>query len=121
MEEHMRLLVMLLLAVSGSSSAASFDCNKASTFVEKAICSDRTLSALDDALSENYKDMLASNIGEGARKDLRATQRIWIADRNKCTTRSCVEALYRQRVDAVCDYPVISGIHPGCTYSDEIE
>lgn len=117
----MRLFVILLLAVSGSASAASFDCNKASTFVEKAICSDKTLGELDDALSSNYKSMLASNIGDGARKELRTTQRIWLADRNKCTTRSCVEALYRQRVDAICDYPVISGVHPGCTYSDDIE
>ncbi len=34
---------------------------------------------------------------------------------------ACIEAAYRSRVDDVCDYPVISGIHPSCTSSDEIK
>ena len=103
------------------SHAASFDCQKASTSVEKEICSNPTLGKLDEALAENYKYMMASNIGDGARKDLKQTQRAWIAKRNKCADGKCIEAAYRSRVDDVCDYPVISGIHPSCTSSDEIK
>lgn len=100
----------------------SFDCSKASTFSEKAICSEPLLGKLDGALSENYKSMLASNIGEGARTDLKATQRKWLsAERNKCTDNQCLVNAYRKRMDEVCDYPVISGAHPICTNSDEIK
>ena len=117
----MKYVAVVLLAMASATSAASFNCNNAATFVEKAICSNKTLSVLDDALAQNYQYMMASDIGEGARKDLRTTQRAWLTKRNKCTTVQCVEALYRQRIDAVCDYPVISGIHPDCTSADEVQ
>lgn len=110
------------LALSCSTAhAVSFDCTKASTFVEKAICIDPLLGKLDDALSANYTHMRASNIGDGARKDLKTTQQKWLSERNKCTTSECVTSAYRKRIDEVCEYPVISGIHPGCTYSDDIQ
>lgn len=64
------------LFLSSASHAVSFDCGKATTFVEKAICADTLLGKLDDALSENYRYMLSSNIGDGAKKDLRATQKM---------------------------------------------
>lgn len=101
--------------------APSFDCTKASTPIERAICSDPLLGQLDGALSENYKYMLASDIGDGARNDLRATQKKWIAERNKCTSNQCVADAYRKRIDEVCEYPVISGVHPICASSDEIK
>jgi hypothetical protein len=99
----------------------SFDCTKANSFAENTVCKSQLLSRLDSALGGNYKAMLAANIGDGARRDLRETQRKWIAERDKCTTEYCLTALYRERVDAVCDYPVESGIHPGCKFSSEIE
>jgi uncharacterized protein YecT (DUF1311 family) len=99
----------------------SFDCTKASTFSEKAICNDPMLGKLDGALSENYKYMLASDIGDGARSDLKATQKKWLAERNKCTDNQCLANTYRKRIDEVCEYPVISGVHPICTSSDEIK
>lgn len=99
----------------------SFDCSKASTFSEKAICSDPLLGKLDGALSENYKSMLASNIGEGARSDLKTTQRKWLTERNKCTSNQCLTDAYRKRVDEVCDQTVISGVIGSCTNSDDIK
>jgi len=99
----------------------SFDCAKASTFSEKAVCTDALLGKLDGALSQNYKYMLASDIGDGARNDLKATQKKWLADRNKCTDNQCLVSNYQKRMDEVCEYPVISGLHPICTSSDEIK
>lgn len=99
----------------------SFNCNKASTFVEKSICSVPLLGSLDGALSENYKYMLASNIGDGAIEDLKSTQKKWMSDRNKCTSTQCIEEFYRSRIDEVCEYPVISGVHPICTRAEEIK
>lgn len=101
--------------------APSFDCTKASTFSEKAICNDPLLGKLDGALSENYKYMLASDIGDGARIDLKTTKKKWLAERNKCTDNQCLANTYRKRIDEVCEYPVISGVHPICTSSDEIK
>lgn len=99
----------------------SFDCAKASTFVEKSICSERILGSLDGAMSENYQHMMASDIGDGARADLKSTQKQWMSERNKCTSIQCVEIAYRKRIDEICEYPVISGVHPICTYSNEIK
>jgi uncharacterized protein len=117
----MKYVALLAFALAGSAQAASFACGKASTFVEKSICSNKTLGALDEALAENYGYVLASDIGDGARKHLRESQRAWIKERDKCTTAYCVEALYRERVDAVCDVTVLSGVTPICTTADEIE
>lgn len=119
----MKILVAFLVLVIALPLAygASFDCTKAKTFVEKEICRDPLLSRLDEALSYNYNNMLSGNIGSGARKDLKATQRAWLLQRNKCTTRQCLIDAYRKRIDEICDYPVISGVHPDCIYSSEIE
>lgn len=99
----------------------SFDCGKASIFSEKAICTDTLLGKLDGALAENYKYMLASDIGDGVRADLKATQKKWLAERNRCVDNQCLASAYRKRIDEVCEYPVISGVHPICTSSDEIK
>ncbi|MFH1494736.1 MAG: DnaJ domain-containing protein [Pseudomonadota bacterium] len=103
------------------ANAASFDCKKAATFAEREICSDSLLSKLDGALSNNYKYMAASDIGDGARNDLKVTQKSWIAARDKCTNKQCLVEAYRERIDSVCEYPVISGIHPTCATSDDIK
>ncbi|MDP1770900.1 MAG: hypothetical protein Q8L15_01345 [Methylobacter sp.] len=99
----------------------SFDCKKASTFSEKTICSDPLLGKLDGALSENYKYMLGSDIGDGARSELKSTQKTWLSDRNKCKDSQCLIDSYKKRIDEVCEYPVISGIHPECTSSSDIK
>jgi uncharacterized protein len=113
--------VIVFSLASTLSHAASFDCKKASNFIENTICNDSRLNKLDDVLSENYKNISTSNIGVGARKDLKATQRSWLAVRNKCTDSECLVKSYEQRIDEVCDYPVITGVHPGCTsYEEEV-
>ena len=89
--------------------------------MERTICSDTTLGALDDTLARNYRIMLDANIGDGARADLRTTQRQWLADRNQCSDAHCLTTKYRKRIDAICDYPVISGVHPGSACQSAVE
>jgi uncharacterized protein len=101
-------------------NAASFDCAKAVSPVERMICSDRLLSRLDDALAENYRNMLSADFG-GSKADLRGSQREWLAQRNKCKDSACLVGLYRLRVDETCEYGVVSGVHPGCTPSEDIK
>lgn len=54
-----RLTVAAVLAVSPiAASAASFDCAKASTLVENAICANPELSRRDEALASLYQAAL---------------------------------------------------------------
>lgn len=103
------------------SESASFDCKRAETYQEKLICSDSTLARLDNAIADNYAAIAASGIGDGAMRDLKFTQREWLKARDKCADKGCLVSSYRDRIDAVCDYPVITGVHPSCIKSDEIE
>jgi len=112
-------LLVALLIVSPVAHATSFDCKKASTYVEKEICSDTMLGKLDDALTENYSAMLATDLGDGG-AGLKKEQRAWLIERNKCTTNKCLVDEYRKRVDDVCDDPVVSGVHASCVQSSDI-
>jgi uncharacterized protein len=113
------LLTMLLATMFVTGHAASFDCQKASTFVEKEICSNALLGKLDEALDENYKSMQAADFG-ASRKTLKAEQLKWLSTRNKCATTKCIIDTYRKRVDETCDYGVVSGVHPPCTLADDV-
>lgn len=99
----------------------SFDCAKASTYSEKMVCEDTLLGKLDGALSESYQYMRRADIGEGAMGDLKKTQKAWLIERNKCTDKQCLIASYQKRIDAICEYPVISGIHPMCNSAEDVK
>ncbi|WP_024973486.1 lysozyme inhibitor LprI family protein [Ralstonia pickettii] len=115
-----RHLILALLIASPIAHATSFDCKKASTFVEKTICASPLLGKLDDALKENYDAMLATDLGDGG-ASLKKEQRAWIGQRNKCTTEQCLVDLYRKRVDDVCEAPVVTGMHASCVQSGDIK
>jgi uncharacterized protein len=112
--------VLIFSLFSSTVFAVSFDCAKSSTFVEKAICSNPLLGKLDDALSDNYQGMLASDFG-GSKKSLKAEQLKWLSRRNKCTNDECLIDVYRKRIDETCEYGVVSGVHPLCTLSEDIK
>ncbi len=116
-----RIIFFVVVFLSSMSAfAVSFDCSKATTFVEKTICSDAKLSEMDDALNDNYRSMASSNFG-GSVKELKKEQIRWIKQRNKCQTRQCIVDSYKKRLDETCDYGVISGAHPICKYSSDFE
>ena len=116
--KYIALLMPMALWFS-SAMAASFDCSKASSWVEKSICADPLLGKLDAALARNYQGMLASDGGD-AIKAFKKEQLRWLARRNQCTSIACLSAVYRQRVDETCDYAVVSGVHPECAMADDI-
>lgn len=115
------LVLAATLLVSFAAPAASFDCDKASSFVEKEICTNLGLSRLDDALAENYRLMMASDIGADSRVAQKARQKAWLARRNMCTDYTCIEQVYRKRIDEACEVPVMTGAHPPCTISEAID
>jgi len=65
------------LALAWTLAAASFDCAKAVHPVEKTICSDPALSALDDSLGRSWKRTLAA-FGVDDQSGLRREQRAWM-------------------------------------------
>ena len=94
----MKITLFAFLTVNWiNASAASFDCNKASTAVEREICSNTQLSALDIKLSNLYRSML----NQSSEKELfRSTQRKWLGDRNKCATdTACLISSYTTRIN----------------------
>jgi uncharacterized protein YecT (DUF1311 family) len=69
-----------LLLAFGVTPAAAFDCAKARSAVEKAICADEKLRVADDAMSTAYSTLRGA-LKANERKDLAASQRKWIRSR----------------------------------------
>jgi len=89
------LICLLLLCGYGRTTcAASFDCVKAKSLVEKTICADPRLSALDDQVNAAY--VVAKTTGDTS--VIIKQQRAWLKERNICTTPACVEQMYTQRL-----------------------
>ncbi len=110
------LLFALFISFTSPVFAASFDCAKAGTTVEKLVCQNLFLSKLDDALAKNYGDLLKSNDNLYPKKELREEQKAWIQKRNACADAKCLVGLYGDRVDELCQF----GKHPGCILADEV-
>jgi uncharacterized protein len=93
-----RLLVLITFsACLSTANAASFNCNKSRTSVEKAICLDSNLSKLDDQMKEEYDKIRAD---DSRRNELFNTQRDWRnLVRNICTTIECLRLAYDTRIE----------------------
>ncbi len=77
------------------AEATSFDCSKATTKIEKMICSEEDLSVQDSRLADLYKEVM------GIVKDkevLKKDQRGWLRERNACEAKACVEESYKKRI-----------------------
>lgn len=73
----LKILLVLLLLAGGVGHAASFDCTKAKSPQEKAICASPELSAADDQLAAAYKAWLAAVPPEVV-AEVREEQRGWL-------------------------------------------
>ncbi|MFL9955298.1 lysozyme inhibitor LprI family protein [Paraburkholderia nemoris] len=108
------------LALATTAHAASFDCSRAGSRVEATICADTRIGRLDEVLAQDYQHTMASDIGDGARNNLKATQRAWVQSRNRCTDAECIRAAYAARINQVCgNYPVLSGVSASCTSAED--
>lgn len=111
----MRAVVLLwVLMFAGPTWAASFDCSRAATPVERTICADAALSQLDErtvaaygtvaetlAVSDDINDPIGDLLLKGHQE--------WSAARNRCGTAApCMMQLYLRRL-AVLSYKPDSG------------
>ncbi|WP_039949303.1 lysozyme inhibitor LprI family protein [Vibrio ichthyoenteri] len=99
-----------LLLFNNLAYAASFDCTQASTSVEKRICSDDDLSALDSQLQTHYQRYLAlakeaqpqhGNLSQqiDLTQQIKQQQREWLKTRNQqCSSLYRCMNSYSQRI-----------------------
>ncbi|MDE1915470.1 MAG: hypothetical protein KGJ57_08465 [Sphingomonadales bacterium] len=87
-------------------SRPSFDCHKARTLDERAICASPELMRLDRQLDVFYHT-IAGCVGMGSRADLIDNQRRWLAKRAQCGGNgACLGQLYRKRIALFAPYAV---------------
>lgn len=89
------LFAFAILSSPLAGHAASFDCTKAASQVEKLICAEDELSRLDDELAAAYR---AASGAPGAADQVRRDQRQWLAVRNACRDRACIKSAYDRRL-----------------------
>lgn len=98
----MRIALLLLssaVLVSSNAIAASFDCAKAVSVVEKTVCSTPEISQLDDALAAAYK---SAQVRSSEKAQLAREQRLWLAQRNACGgDQVCIRTAYEARLKAL--------------------
>lgn len=87
-------------AAASASTSPSFDCRKATTAVEKLICSNPDLSKLDVSLAETYKEAVSKD------RSIRDDQRAWNAEKNKCADVDCLKSAYEDRISELTNFIV---------------
>jgi uncharacterized protein len=92
-----RLSLLALCAVLPTldAAAASFDCAKATTAIEKTICADPGLSQADERLAEVYTQAMSASL---APQSLRRAQFRWLAERNEARTTEALRDSYQRRI-----------------------
>lgn len=102
MSQHPRLAALIPLALACAATpaeGASFDCAKATTWIEEAVCEDETLGQLDERLAAAYRQARERSRADGAALErLTDQQRAWLQARDGCKLTPCLRRLYEQRV-----------------------
>lgn len=91
-------VLFALFAVVPPAQAASFDCSKAGTKVEKMICSSESVSALDSKLQDEYSKALAQACDAS---DLKKIQRLWIKSRDTSVDEKGLSWMYEERIKSL--------------------
>jgi uncharacterized protein len=77
--------------------AGGMDCAKAASAVEKAVCADKGLYALDAQMGTAYRELM--KISGDEQSELKRTQRLWLKTRNQCEAGiACLKQSYRDRL-----------------------
>jgi uncharacterized protein YecT (DUF1311 family) len=89
--------------------AASFDCAKARSTVEHAICADAALARLDRQVAEAWQVAMRNAYEPVEQAKVRQKQRDWLARRDAAcrgpAPGECLKPLYRARLDALSATP----------------
>jgi uncharacterized protein len=96
---HLKQIVGMILGMLfllTAAQAASFDCGKATSEVEKLICGDDELSRLDESLDVAYLAALGRSDGD---EQMIKSQKQWLRnERNVCKNAECLRKAYEARI-----------------------
>ena len=122
----------VLSLAAAPAQAASFDCAKASTEVEKAICANPDLSRSDEVLARAYATALGG-LGDEAKAAVQAGQREWLGFAALACTKDaepfsealsdeqqgCLNAVYRSRISELAQSRMEGDwrVYPQTSYS----
>lgn len=94
-------LALAAMLLAPAASAASFDCAKAASPIERLLCSDATLGHQDEQLGNAYAALLES-ASRAEIASLRSAQRAWLTQRNACLQQArpaaCVQRAQQARM-----------------------
>lgn len=95
--KQITLIVIGWLALLTTVQAASFDCRKATSAVEKIICSpgNSELQNLDWEMNSAYLNVLQD---EKQTDDIRHSQKRWMKERDACSNADCIRQAYKARL-----------------------
>ena len=89
-------IVFSILFLLATAQAASFDCEKAATEVERLVCGSEELSKLDESLNKAYLKALERTDIEG---QTIKSQRQWLKnERYACHNAVCLKKAYEARI-----------------------
>ncbi|MDG4550269.1 MAG: lysozyme inhibitor LprI family protein [Candidatus Contendobacter sp.] len=84
--------------------AASYDCTRASTAAEIAVCDNPDLNRMDEDLAVTYRSLLDRLPSRQAAR-LREDQRSWLVARDSCGADvRCLKARYQERLARLNEY-----------------
>ena len=88
--------------VSDNAARPSFDCRRARTSGERAVCDSASLAALDRTMAAQYRDA-AANGGPEERRLLVQTRNRFLGYRDRCGNDACIANAYRGRMREIED------------------
>ncbi|HVY19567.1 MAG TPA: hypothetical protein VHA70_05750 [Bauldia sp.] len=95
-------LAAAAMLATGAANAASFNCAKAKTPDEKAICASRALSELDVKMATLFGVRMKLPMLMGARGAAQDEQHQFLIDRGTCgADKACIGTVYQQRIDTL--------------------
>ena len=83
----------IISAPQAQSVQPSFDCSKASTRVEKIVCSNPKLAALDREMASNYKE---ARDAAADKVELKNEHMAWLKTLKQCPDEACLAQSYEQ-------------------------
>lgn len=106
--------IFILISIAGSSEAASFDCGKAKTSIEKIICRNNELSKLDEDMSKSYFETL-KKLDSILKNEFISDHKLWLKKvRNACSNAECLKMAYTKRIENF-RVTLLTEIAGGCT------
>ena len=123
------LCALLFSSITTAKEQPSFDCNKATTEVEKIICSDEELSKLDVEMNKWYNAFMKTLDDDYYRNKLKKKQIDWLGYRGKlsCFTddynkkRICLKNAYQRRIENLNAWTIRKDYDFFIDYSDYYE